>query len=331
MSDVAIAGAPRRHPFRFDRYAPAILVVLALLAYCIVAVVSQQSQYLTVDNLIAILGRSIALGITAIGQTFVILVASIDLSVASLISASAVLASVVMNGDPGMIITGIAAVLALGLLVGIVNGLVVSRLQVNPLIATLGMSFIIQGCLSAFVDNFAGSVPEQFQGFAYAQLGPVPWSLLFLALLVGIAWFVLRFTKFGSDIYAVGGNPDAARVAGIKTWRVVLSVHVIASLCAAVAGLYLASRLRSGAPWIGADGAYDLQSIAVTVIGGTLLSGGRGGIWGTMAGVLIFSLIDAIFNLTGLAAVVGVQGTLRGLIIVAAVAFYAVRSRKIVA
>ena len=216
-------------------------------------------------------------------------------------------------------------------MVGIINGLVVSRLSVNPLIATLGMSFIIQGCLSAFVDNFAGSVPEQFQGFAYAQIGSVPWSLLFLAVLVLIAFFALRFTKFGSDVYAVGGNIDAARVAGIKTWRVILATHIIASLCAAVAGLYLASRLRSGAPWIGADGAYDLQSIAVTVIGGTLLSGGRGGIWGTMAGVLIFSLIDAIFNLTGLAAVVGVQGTLRGIIIVAAVALYAARSRKIVA
>ena len=331
MTDIPASMPLRRRSFRFERYAPAILVVLALLIYCVVAFSSQQVQYLTVDNLIAILGRSIALGITAIGQTFVILVASIDLSVASLISASSVLASVVMNGDPAMIVPGVAAVLALGLLVGLVNGLVVSRLQVNPLIATLGMSFIIQGCLSAFVDNFAGSVPEDFQAFAYAQIGPVPWSLLFLALLVVIAYFTLRFTKFGSDVYAVGGNPDAARVAGIKTWRVILATHVIASLCAAIAGLYLASRLRSGAPWIGADGAYDLQSIAVTVIGGTLLSGGRGGIWGTMAGVLIFSLIDAIFNLTGLAAVVGVQGTLRGIIIVAAVAFYAVRSRKIVA
>lgn len=331
MTDVTLTRPRRQVPFRFDRYAPAILVAIALGAYAALAIGSGQSQYLTVDNLIAILGRSIALGITAIGQTFVILVASIDLSVASLISASAVLASVVMSGNPAMIVPGIAAVLGLGLVIGLINGIVVSRLSVNPLIATLGMSFIVQGCLSAFVDNFAGAVPESFQGFAYAQVGPVPWSLLFLAALAVIAFIVLRGTKFGSDIYAVGGNPDAARVAGIKTARVIISAHVICSLLAATAGLYLASRLRSGAPWIGADGAYDLQSIAVTVIGGTLLSGGRGGIWGTMAGVLIFSLIDAIFNLTGLAAVVGVQGTLRGIIIVAAVAFYAVRSRKLAA
>lgn len=331
MTDTTAPLPIVRRSWRFDRVAPAVLVVLALLIYAMVATATQQTQYLTFDNFIQILARSIALGITAVGQTVVILLGSIDLSVANLISASAVLASVIMAGQPSMIVPAIAAVLGLGLVVGIINGLVVSRLSVNPLIATLGMAFIIQGCLSAFVNNFAGSVPEEFQAFAYAQIGPVPWSLVFLAALVGLAWLVLRFTKFGSDIYAVGGNPDAARVAGIKTWRVVLAGHVICSLTAAIAGLYLASRLRSGAPWIGADGAYDLQSIAVTVIGGTLLSGGRGGIWGTMAGVLIFSLIDAIFNLTGLAAVVGLQGTLRGIIIVAAVAFYAVRSRKIVA
>jgi len=330
MTDM-LAPAPVRGMLRFERIAPVLLVVAALLVYAAVAVTTRQPQYLTVDNFIQILARSIALGITAVGQTFVILLASIDLSVANLISAAAVLASVIMAGQPSMIVPAIAAVLVLGLVVGVVNGLVVARLGVNPLIATLGMAFIIQGCLSAFVNNFAGSVPEEFQAFAYGQVGPVPWSLVFLTALAVIAWFVLRFTKFGSDIYAVGGNPDAARVAGIKTWRVILAGHVICSLTAVIAGLYLASRLRSGAPWIGADGAYDLQSIAVTVIGGTVLSGGRGGIWGTMAGVLIFSLIDAIFNLTGLAAVVGVQGMLRGVIIVAAVAFYAVRSRKIVA
>ena len=114
MSDVALATPRQGRKVRFERYAPAILVVLALLIYLVVALGSGQQQYLTVDNLVAILGRSIALGITAIGQTFVILVASIDLSVASLISASAVLASVVMNGNPAMIVPGIAAVLALG-------------------------------------------------------------------------------------------------------------------------------------------------------------------------------------------------------------------------
>lgn len=314
---------------RFDRWAPAIVLVIALAAYGAIALATGQGQYLTFGNLLSVLGRSIALGITAVGQTFAILVASIDLSVASLISATAVLASVVMNGDPAMIVPAILAVLALGAVVGLLNGLVITRLEVNPLIATLGMSLIIQGCLSAFVSNFAGSVPPAFQVFAYGSLFGLPFAVLFLLALATLAFVVLRFTRFGSNVYSVGGNREAARMAGIKTERVIIGAHVICSLCAAIAGLYLASRLRSGAPWIGADGVYDLESIAVVVIGGTVLAGGRGGVWGTMAGVVIFSLIDSIFNLAGVDAFA--KQVLRGVVIVAAVAFYAARSSRIAA
>ena len=327
MSDVGLSRPA--FVFRFERWAPALLLSMALLVYVGVALATGQTQYLTVDNLISILGRSIALGITAVGQTFAILVASIDLSVASLISATAVLTSVVMDGNPAMIAPAIFAVLALGLVVGLINGVLIARFEINPLIATLGMSLIIQGCLSAFVSNFAGSVPKEFQVFAYGTLGNLPLSLIFLLALALAAWFVLRFTRFGSDIYSVGGNLEAARVAGIKTSRVIIGAHVVCSLCAAVAGLYLASRLRSGAPWIGSDGVYDLESIAVVVIGGTILAGGRGGIWGTMAGVMIFSLLDSIFNLAGVDAFA--KQVLRGVIIVAAVAFYTVRSKRMAA
>lgn len=331
MSDVPASQAPaiRRPRFRFERWAPALLLLAAVAIYVGACLATGQTQYLSWNNLLAVLGRSIALGITAIGQTFVILVASIDLSVASLISATAVLSSVVMNGNPAMIVPAIAASLALGALVGLVNGLVVTKLDVNPLIATLGMSLVIQGCLSAFVSNFAGSVPAEFQFFAYGSVGGIPFAILFFFGLAIAAFLVLRFTRFGSDIYAVGGNRDAARFAGISTGRVIVLAHVICSLCATVAGLYLASRLRSGAPWIGANGVYDLESIAVVVIGGTILAGGRGGIWGTVAGVMIFSLIDSIFNVLGVDAFV--KQVLRGIIIIAAVAFYAVRSKRLVA
>jgi ribose transport system permease protein len=322
----ATSTLPTRPRFRFERWAPALLLAAAFALYAGIAVATGQTQYMTVGNLVSILGRSIALGITAIGQTFAILVASIDLSVASLISAASVLASVVMNGNPAMVVPAILAVLALGAFVGLVNGLVITRLAVNPLIATLGMSLVIQGCLSAIVSNFAGAVPDTFQVFAYGSVSGLPVSLVFLLALTLAAWFVLRFTRFGSNVYAVGGNREAARLAGIKTARVVIAAHVICSLCAAVAGLYLASRLRSGAPWIGADGVYDLESIAVVVIGGTILAGGRGGIWGTLSGVMIFSLIDSTFNLAGVDAFA--KQVMRGVIIVAAVAFYAVRSNR---
>ena len=191
------------------------------------------------------------------------------------------------------------------------------------------MALILQGVLSASFNNFAGEVPEAFQGFAYGTVAGLPISLVFLIALTVFAWAFLRFTRTGSDFYSVGGNEQAAKLAGIATDRVRIMAHVICSTCAAIAGLYLASRLRSGAPWIGRDGVYDLESIAVVVIGGTVLAGGRGGVWGTLLGVMIFSLIDATFNIAGIDAFA--KQILRGVIIVAAVAFYVARSKRMAA
>ncbi|KQU90678.1 MULTISPECIES: ABC transporter permease [Ensifer] len=319
----------KRPTSRIERYSPALLLAAALLIYIAIALSLGLTRFLTPEAAISILNRSIALGMTAVGQTFAILVGSIDLSVAHLISASAVVSSAIMNGDPAMMVPAVLAVLLMGVLVGTLNGLLIIRLEVNPLIATLGMALIIQGCLASFHGKFAGSVPDAFQFFAYGTVLGLPFSLIMLALVVLAAWVLLRFTRFGSNIYSVGGNRDTARAAGIKTGRVVMASHIICSLCASLAGLYLASRLKSGSPWIGTEGAYDLESIAVVVIGGTILSGGKGGIWGTVAGVIIFSLIDSIFNLAGVDAFA--KQVMRGIIIVAAVAFYAVRSKRIVA
>jgi ribose transport system permease protein len=312
---------------RLSRFVPVFLLLAAFAIYIAIALATGQAQYLTLGNLEGLLGRSIALGITAIGQTFAILIASIDLSVANLISVSAVLASFIMSGDPGMIIPAVLVVLLVGTVVGVANGLIITQLEVNPLIATLGMALLLQGLLSASFNNFAGAVPEEFQAFAYGEVAGLSVSLAFLLLLTLAAWLVLRFTRFGSNIYSVGGNADAARLAGVKTKRTIIFAHVLCSLCASVAGLYLASRLRSGAPWIGRDGVYDLESIAVVVIGGTALAGGRGGVWGTLVGVMIFSLIDSIFNLSGVDAFA--KQILRGVVIVAAVALYAARSKRI--
>ncbi|OOG65761.1 ABC transporter permease [Sinorhizobium sp. A49] len=319
----------KRLPSRIERYSPALLLAAALLIYIAIALSLGLTRFLTPEAAISILNRSIALGMTAVGQTFAILVGSIDLSVAHLISASAVVSSAIMNGDPAMMVPAVLVVLLMGALVGTLNGLMITRLEVNPLIATLGMALVIQGCLASFHGKFGGSVPDAFQFFAYGVVLGLPFSLMVLTLVVVGAWVVLRFTRFGSNVYSVGGNRDTARAAGIKTDRVVIASHILCSLCASLAGLYLASRLKSGSPWIGTEGAYDLESIAVVVIGGTILSGGKGGIWGTVAGVIIFSLIDSIFNLAGVDAFA--KQVMRGIIIVAAVAFYAVRSKRIVA
>jgi ribose transport system permease protein len=324
MSAIAETRAPRlRLPV------PLLLIVASVATVIAVGLATGQTNQLSADGAIAILQRTVALGLVAVGQTFAILVASIDLSVANLVSVAAVIASFVMQGDPAMMLPGVAAVLAIGLLVGLVNGLLITKAGVNPLIATLGMGLILQGLLSASFDNFAGAVPEAFQVLAYGQVGPLPLSILLMLALFVAGWVVLRYTRYGAHVYATGGNVDGARLAGIRTDRVTIAAHVICSLCAAVAGLYLASRLRSGAPWVGRDGVYDLESIAVVVIGGTILAGGRGGVWGTLAGVVLFGCLDTVFNMIGVEAFL--KQVLRGLIVIAAVAAYAWRQRGHVA
>jgi ribose transport system permease protein len=327
---VSDAQALRQAPTeRRGPAAPLLLLVGSVALYVAVALSTGQTKMLEPDGVIGLLQRMVALGIVALGQTFVILAGSIDLSVANMISVAAVLASYIMQGRPEMMAPAVAIVLVVSALVGAVNGALISKFQVNPLIATLGVGLILQGLLSASFTDFAGSVPQEFQAVAYGAFGIVPYSVAGLFGLAAAASLLLGTTRFGAHLYAVGGNAEGARLAGIRTDLVTIGAHVLCSLMAGLSGLYLASRLRSGAPWVGRDGVYDLESIAVVVIGGTLLAGGRGGVWGTLAGVLLFATLDAAFNMMGVSAYPKL--VLRGAIVIAAVAIYTVRTRDHVA
>lgn len=287
-----------------------------------------RGDFIAPSNVNIIVERATALGIVAMGQTFAILVGSLDLSVAYLISVTAVMASFIMQGDPSRVPLALAVVTGIGLLVGLVNGLLVTKARINPLIATLGMGLILRGLLNASFQNFAGSVPASFQVLAYGRLGPIPIPMLLFAAVVLVSAGVLAHTRFGAHVYAVGGDRATARLSGIRADRIVIGAHIVASLTAVVTGLYLVSRLRSGAPWIGSDGVYDLESIAAVVVGGTVLAGGRGGVLGTLAGVLIFATLDVMFNQLGIGSYT--KQVLRGFIIIGAVAIYAYRSREVV-
>jgi len=276
--------------------------------------------------LLNIVVRSVALGIVAVGQSLVIIGASIDLSVAYVISITAVMSSYIMQGDPANVPRAIVTVFAIGAVIGLANGLIVTKLQVNPFIATLGTSLIVKGIINATFSNYTGSIPRSFEYFGYATWGPVPVSIVVLFLVFIGGWFLLARTKFGSHLYGVGGNAEVARLSGLRTDRVLIAAHVICSLTAVLAGLFIVSRLRAGAPWVGPDGIYDLESIATTVVGGTALSGGKGGVWGTLAGVLIFGVLDTTFNQLGVNPYL--KTVLRGAIIVLAVASYTFRSKK---
>jgi ribose transport system permease protein len=270
--------------------------------------------------------RSVALGIVAVGQSLVIIGAGIDLSVAYTISITAVMSSYIMQGKTENVPIAMLGVFAIGALIGLVNGLIVTKLRVNPFIATLGTSLIIKGIINATFSNYTGSVPESFQYFGYGTIGPVPVSILILLLVVLGGWFLLARTKFGSHLYGVGGNAEVARLSGVRTDRVLIGAYVICSMTAVLAGLFLVSQMQSGAPWVGPNGVYDLNSIATTVIGGTALSGGKGGVWGTLGGVLIFGVLETVFNQLGVNPYL--KTVLQGAIIVLAVASYTIRSKK---
>ena len=321
-----IAKAPRRLP---RWLLPASLIIAAAIIYAIIAIRTGQSAQLSWAGIAGLLQRMVALGITSAGQTLVLLVGSIDLSVGNLISVSTVLAAYFMNGQTDAIPLGIAAAVTAGIAVGFVNGLLVSKLKVSPLIATLGVSLVLQGVLSTAYDSLPGSVPASFRVLAYGSVAGIPFALLLLAAVVALAGCILGRTCIGFRLYGVGGNAETARLAGIRTDRFIIGAHIACSVCAVLAGLYLASWLGTGTPWVGHDGGYDLSSIAVVVIGGTLLSGGRGGIAGTIAGVFAFATIDAVFNMLQIDPFLG--QILRGVIVVGAVAAYTIRNKAHVA
>jgi len=230
-----------------------------------------------------------------------------------------------MQGDTANIPLAIPGVFGIGLIIGLTNGLVITKLKVNPFIATLGVSLIVKGIINATFSNYTGSVPQSFEFFGYGTIGFLPVSIIIMILVYILGWFLLNRTKFGAHLFGVGGNSEVARLSGVRTARVQIIAHVICSLTAVLSGLFLVSQMRSGAPWVGPNGLYDLNSIAAVVIGGTALSGGKGGVWGTLAGVLIFGILDTTFNQLGVNPYL--KMVLRGAIIVLAVASYTIRSK----
>jgi ribose transport system permease protein len=302
------------------------LIIIFLVAGILDQLKADGQMFTNPAIMLNIIVRSVALGIVAVGQTLVLIGASIDLSVAYTISITAVMSSYLMQGNTANVPIALAGVLLIGVIIGLTNGLIITKLHVNPFIATLGVSMIIKGVINATFTNYTGSIPKEFEWFGYGTIGPVPVSIIILLLIVTIGWFILARTKFGSHLYGVGGNSEVARLSGVRTDRVLIGAHVLCSVTAVLAGIFLVSQMRSGAPWVGPNGVYDLNSIATAVIGGTALSGGKGGVWGTLAGVLIFGILATAFNQLGVDPYM--KNIFQGLIIILAVASYTIRSKK---
>jgi ribose transport system permease protein len=312
--------ARRRSGRRLDS---TVLVYVALLGVILIGailVATVGRSFFSAGNIRDILTGMSVLGFVAIGQTLVILCGSLDLSVPYVISLSSLIAADTMKGNPANI--GTAVVLALGVaaLLGLVNGLIVTKLKVHGFIATLGMGLIIKGYLDTNYKGTSGSVPWEFQLIGATGVGPVPVSTIIMLFVALLGALFLSRTRVGNHIFAVGGNEQVARLSGIRTANPVILAHVLCSVTAAMAGLLLASRLGVGSPTVGTQGGYDLLSIAAVVLGGTLLAGGRGSIWGTIGGVAIFAVLDNVMSVMQVNPFM--KDVVRGVVIVAAVAVY---------
>ncbi len=279
--------------------------------------------FLGVTNIFNVLRGASMVGIVSIGMTFVILNRGIDLSVGSILGMSAALAA-------GMAPQGIAFVvpvsLVAGTFLGLVNGLIITRLRLQPFIATLGMLIFVRGIVYIYTNGsiiVVQNPPDSFTFLGSGRVGPAPVPVILFVLVWAVAAYVLTRTVYGREVYAVGANEEAARLSGISVERNKILVYCISGFLAALAGVVLVSRLSAGEPNAGT--LYELDGIAATLIGGTAFEGGIGGVHGTIAGVLILAFLGNILNLMNVSPYT--QMLLKGVIIILAVVVSELKNR----
>lgn len=287
------------------------LLLLALLALAV-------PNFLAPQNLANVSGQITALLIVSLGQLLVALVAGIDLSVGSVMSLASCL--VATQADP---LWGITLALALGLVVGTVNGLGVAVAGVHPLIMTLATTTFLQGLAYLVLPIPGGQVAPELRQLATGNLWGLPQPLLWCALFAGLVYIVLHRTRLGLHLFAVGAQARSAHLNGVRVVAVVVSAYVGCSLLAVVAGIYLAARVASGDPTMGA--AFGLESVTAVALGGVQLTGGVGSILGVITGALSLGLITNGINLFGISPFL--RGALTGALLLAAVC---VQRRKVV-
>ncbi len=255
-------------------------------------------NFITLFNVMGILRQASINAILAIGMTYVIISGGIDLSVGSTISLSGTVAALFMVSLGFGVVPGILAGVLVGLLAGFINGMVITKAGVPPIIATLGMMTIESGVALALTGGY--SVSGLAEGFAWIgrkNIWQIPVPVLIMIALYVIGHILLNKTKFGASVFGVGGNEEAARLAGISNQRVKIGVYMLSGIMASIGGLILASRLDSGQPMAGTG--MELNAIAAVVIGGASVVGGSGGVVGSLFGALIMSVLSNGFDLIG--------------------------------
>jgi ribose transport system permease protein len=282
-------------------------------------------RFFTPQNVSIVAQQASINTVLAAGMTFVILTGGIDLSVGAVLAVSA-MAGVIASLIPGLGLLGIPAALITGLVFGFINGSLVAFLDLPPFIVTLGSLTAVRGLARLMgADNTVFNPNLSFAFIGNESLfGVIPWLAIIAFLVVVISWFVLRRTVLGVRIYAVGGNPAAARLSGIKVWSVLLFVYCTSGLLAGLGGVMSIARLFA-ANGLQLGQAYELDAIAAVILGGTSFVGGIGSIWGTLIGALIIAVLSNGLILIGVSDIW--QFIIKGLVIIGAVALDRFRTR----
>jgi len=312
-----LVGSMRHHA---AQGIPIYLVVIALAVFT--GLFSE--HFFTVGNIQNLAERMSPLALLALGQTIAILVGGIDLSVGAVVSLITVVLSFTGRDATLSILPALLLCLLIGLVVGVLNGMGAVYLRLDPLIASLAMSAIVQGVALIFRQSPGGSVYTPFALFLGSRIAGIPVNFLLTLLIYVLVWILLSFTRFGRSVYAVGGNQEHARQSGIDVARVKILASALVGLLASLAGILLAARIYSGDPVIG--NPMTLDSVAGAIVGGTPFPGGSGGPVGTLAGAMLLTLIGNLLNMLNVAAYY--QYIIKGLILAGALVFYYSRKRR---
>jgi ribose transport system permease protein len=296
-------------------YTAAALVLVLLVVY-----ISRTGTFSSLDAL-GIANDALPLALAAVGETFVILTNGIDLSIASIVTLANVVAAVFASH--GQAPLGVVIALATGVAAGLINGLIVSYARIAPLIATLATSSIFLGIALLVLPQPGGSAPGWLSTVTAGFAGSVPVACIWLAVAVVGGWLLLRRTRFGINLQALGGNEAASLAAGINVTRVRILAYVASGLCSALAGIVLAGLTQSGDPGIGS--VYLLNGIAAVVVGGTSLAGGVGTLAGSVFGAIALSLVSAVLLVSGLST--DYQYIVTGLIVIGALLAHSTQLR----
>jgi ribose/xylose/arabinose/galactoside ABC-type transport system permease subunit len=276
------------------------------------------SNFYKTENILNVLRQSSFLLLTAIGQTLVIITQGIDLSVTTIVSITGCVAAYFVTLSNGNLIIGFTIGILSGGIIGLINAWLINVGKMEPFLATLSTQIIGFGTL-LYITNGVPVVPylylKSFAILGRGYIGRIPIPIIIAISIAFIFYIITSKTVFGKYIYAIGGNPNVARVSGIKVERIIVYVYIISGLLSGLAGVLLASRLNSGQPNAGKD--IVIMSIAATVVGGTSFFGGEGTIWGTFLGVILIGIIGNGLNLLNVSSFL--QQVVIGSIIVIAI------------